>query len=246
MRFKIAKEGGYPPRYHSFPGIREVVVGRSKYCDIHFVDIGLARKHCRIEEREDGSLLIFDLGSTNGTYVNGERIEMCSLAPGDEIRLGRNTLWLQSPDEPEPTPTQEELQEAASPRTAPERLKELAQKMWSLARVVAKNSSAPPELLEWLGRGDDSSTWEALAENPSTPPRLLLRLSHHFPQKLLENPVFPLLFVEEPGLFQEIPVSMLKEMFCRFRAEGRPLEIFLTHPNSAFQEWVKQQLSSEK
>jgi pSer/pThr/pTyr-binding forkhead associated (FHA) protein len=55
-------------------------------------DPELSRQHCRVSRAEAG-LLIEDLGSTNGTYVNGVRVtEALSLQPGDTISLGATTL----------------------------------------------------------------------------------------------------------------------------------------------------------
>ncbi len=67
--------------YESY-GIREEsVVGRSKKCDIYINDPFLSKKHARIFLSE-GKYYIEDLGSTNGTFVNGKRIE-----PGKCIRI---------------------------------------------------------------------------------------------------------------------------------------------------------------
>jgi pSer/pThr/pTyr-binding forkhead associated (FHA) protein len=51
-------------------------------------------QHARIEPRSDG-VWVEDLGSTNGTYVNGERITADRLAPGDVLRVGETELRLE-------------------------------------------------------------------------------------------------------------------------------------------------------
>ena len=56
-------------------------------------DPELSRRHARLLRLEDGGLLIEDLGSTNGTQVNGARIdEPRVLSPGDEVKVGTTTL----------------------------------------------------------------------------------------------------------------------------------------------------------
>ncbi len=66
-------------------------VGRED-CDVILDDEGVSRRHAVIRLTDSG-LVIEDLGSSNGTFVNGERIEKArSLSPGDEVRLG-DTEW---------------------------------------------------------------------------------------------------------------------------------------------------------
>jgi hypothetical protein len=63
---------------------------------------GLSRHHAELRPGGAGQWLVCDLGSSNGTYVEGERLSGCRLlAPGDRIRLGRKGPWLQFlPGEP--------------------------------------------------------------------------------------------------------------------------------------------------
>jgi pSer/pThr/pTyr-binding forkhead associated (FHA) protein len=67
-------------------------IGRATGADF-IVDAALvSRVHCRITAHAGGELEIQDLESTNGTYVNGERIETARLAPGDKLQVGRVEL----------------------------------------------------------------------------------------------------------------------------------------------------------
>lgn len=52
----------------------EIVIGRGVECDVVIKDLKASRKHCRLVRRKEGFLLE-DLGSKNGTYVDGERIK---------------------------------------------------------------------------------------------------------------------------------------------------------------------------
>jgi predicted component of type VI protein secretion system len=61
-------------------------------CDVNLMDPEVSRRHATIVD-QGGSLALQDLGSTNGTYVNGARISsVVVLKDGDEVRLG-NTVW---------------------------------------------------------------------------------------------------------------------------------------------------------
>ena len=68
-----------------------VVIGRGEKADIRLVDDGISREHVRFVQ-DDGQFWVEDLGSTNGTYCNGERIERRPLAEGDKILLGSTTI----------------------------------------------------------------------------------------------------------------------------------------------------------
>jgi pSer/pThr/pTyr-binding forkhead associated (FHA) protein len=66
-------------------------VGRASRADF-IVDAALvSRLHCRLEASEE-ALEVFDLSSTNGTYVNGTRVEWARLGSGDSLRVGRVEL----------------------------------------------------------------------------------------------------------------------------------------------------------
>ena len=68
-----------------------VVVGRSRSCDLRLGGNDASRRHAEFTGGSQG-FTVFDLGSTNGTYVNGERIEEHSLQPGDRIEIGSSTI----------------------------------------------------------------------------------------------------------------------------------------------------------
>ena len=75
-------------------------------------EAGLSRHHAELRPAGEGRWMVCDLGSSNGTYVEGERLSGCRpLAPGDRIRLGRRGPLLQflvgvapEPVAPQPAP----------------------------------------------------------------------------------------------------------------------------------------------
>ncbi len=71
-------------------------IGRAGDNDLHIADKSVSSYHARIFTYLDASY-IEDLGSTNGTYLNGKRIEKHTLHPGDVIKLGKHELEI-SPD----------------------------------------------------------------------------------------------------------------------------------------------------
>ncbi|MEX1033313.1 MAG: FHA domain-containing protein [Cellvibrionaceae bacterium] len=64
----------------------ETVIGRSNECDITLAAAHLSRRHVKLMVR-DGLLYARDLGSANGTYLNGERISEARVRRGDELRF---------------------------------------------------------------------------------------------------------------------------------------------------------------
>src|SRR3954469_1884041 len=70
---------------------QEIVIGRSSELDMVLVEEMVSRKHARIA-LADGVITIEDLGSTNGTFVNGEKVDHGTLKEGDRVLIGTNIL----------------------------------------------------------------------------------------------------------------------------------------------------------
>ena len=62
--------------------------GRHPRSEIFLDDITVSRRHCEIERTPEGYVAV-DVGSLNGTYLNGQRIERTLLTPGDELQIGK-------------------------------------------------------------------------------------------------------------------------------------------------------------
>jgi pSer/pThr/pTyr-binding forkhead associated (FHA) protein len=68
-----------------------VVLGRSRECRVRLPDADTSRRHAEIV-CGGGRFVLHDLGSTNGTFVNGERVSERALEPGDRLRIGANSV----------------------------------------------------------------------------------------------------------------------------------------------------------
>ena len=90
LRFISGKyQGGeFPLRPH-----REIVIGRSSELDMVLVEDMVSRKHAKILT-DDKNVTIQDLGSTNGTFVNGEKVRSCEIKDGDRILIGTSIIKL--------------------------------------------------------------------------------------------------------------------------------------------------------
>jgi diguanylate cyclase (GGDEF)-like protein len=67
------------------------IIGRGQQADIQVTDEGISRRHAEISHVRD-DIVIRDLGSTNGTYCNGEKITEHVLTDGDKIQVGSTTI----------------------------------------------------------------------------------------------------------------------------------------------------------
>ena len=90
LRFLSGKyQGGEFPLIDS----GELVIGRASDLDLVLIEDMVSRKHAKITV-QDGMISIADLGSTNGTFVNGERVKKAQLKMGDRVLIGTSILKL--------------------------------------------------------------------------------------------------------------------------------------------------------
>lgn len=76
------------------------MIGRQEGCQIRIPIAGISRTHCEVTV-QGGAVTVKDLGSSNGTYVNQERVTEQSLAAGDLISIGGQVFLVQVNGEPE-------------------------------------------------------------------------------------------------------------------------------------------------
>jgi two-component system cell cycle response regulator len=67
------------------------VIGRGPKCAVRLNDEGVSREHCQLV-RDGEKMILEDLGSTNGTFCNGIRVDKRELADGDKIMVGSTTI----------------------------------------------------------------------------------------------------------------------------------------------------------
>src|ERR1700732_473062 len=72
-------------------GAREVSIGRSPECGIVIDNPAVSNYHARVFS-EEGRMMLEDFGSLNGTFVNGQRVKMVTLKPGDSGAIGKHTI----------------------------------------------------------------------------------------------------------------------------------------------------------
>ncbi len=99
----------------SFSIVRDMtVVGRREDCDLRIPLGEVSRKHCRII-KDGETIRLEDLGSSNGTYHNGQRCREATLGPGDTLQIGPVTFMIQI----DGVPADEDMQPATGGAAAP-------------------------------------------------------------------------------------------------------------------------------
>jgi hypothetical protein len=135
----------------------EVAIGRQD-TDLVVEDPEVSRRHA-VLRRSDGSVIVEDLDSTNGTFVNGERIQSpIAVGPGDQIRVGQTTLEIEPDQRADDTivstpPRPDQLRSTEAPSGAvPAEAHEDATQPLPFRRVESPSRPAPSNR-RWLGVG---------------------------------------------------------------------------------------------
>ena len=84
-----------------------ILVGRKEDCDVQLDHKSISKQHCVIV-KTDGLLLLRDLGSTNGTRVNGQRVRRAALLPNDHLNIASLKFKVQFSEDEEPRVDPEE------------------------------------------------------------------------------------------------------------------------------------------
>jgi pSer/pThr/pTyr-binding forkhead associated (FHA) protein/predicted RNA-binding Zn-ribbon protein involved in translation (DUF1610 family) len=87
----VVRSGGGRAGEHFLLENEDTTVGRSPDCDVFLDDVTVSRRHAQVLRR-DGTFVIEDQGSLNGTFLNRRRIESGQLEDGDEVQIGKYKL----------------------------------------------------------------------------------------------------------------------------------------------------------
>src|SRR5438093_4944013 len=95
MRAQLIPHDGGPP----IELVKDLsLAGRKEDCDIRLDHKSISKQHCVIV-KTDGLLLLRDLGSTNGTRVNGQRVRRAALLPNDRLSIASLAFKVDFSDE---------------------------------------------------------------------------------------------------------------------------------------------------
>jgi HD-GYP domain-containing protein (c-di-GMP phosphodiesterase class II)/pSer/pThr/pTyr-binding forkhead associated (FHA) protein len=101
MRFEfVVRSGREAGRAIALSTGQALTFGRLKNCDVQVDDESVSRKHCTLHAQED-AVVVADLQSANGTFVNDLRVSTADLNPGDRLRIGSTVFEFVSAAAPE-------------------------------------------------------------------------------------------------------------------------------------------------
>jgi pSer/pThr/pTyr-binding forkhead associated (FHA) protein len=111
-----------------------IVIGRKEECDLRLDHRSISKMHCVIV-KTDGLLLLRDLGSTNGTRVNGHRVRRAALLPNDQLSIANHKFRVfLGPDAIQPQNAEQHTQHISAEEAA------------QMLRHAGNNEASDPEI----------------------------------------------------------------------------------------------------
>ncbi len=129
-----------------------------------------------------------------------------------------------------PTVSTDLITEAQATTNSPERLRELAEEP-ALAFYLAANPATPGDLLRHWATTGMKSIRKRCALNPNTPKETLRELAKYFPEEFIQNPVFNLLWVEDPQLLTNLSEDGLTRLLANPDLELDIMHALAQHEN---------------
>lgn len=96
-------------------GDQPITIGRSPENDLHIDNLAVSTRHAKIY-REEGKLIVEDLNSLNGTFVNNQRVQRTSLKHGDTVLVGKHHIVVQDTAADAAPPPVEAARKVAAPK----------------------------------------------------------------------------------------------------------------------------------
>ncbi|ADO69919.1 FHA domain-containing protein [Stigmatella aurantiaca] len=150
----------------------EVLIGRTPECDVVLYDAGISRKHCRIFSLGE-RYFVEDMGSSNGTKVNGAPIKKQPLSDGDQIGLGPVVFSFEAlasdPGEEPNTDAGEDAPPNNDPSTRIVSLEEVKQRRSKREVLKPEGADAEPERLDKIQRSATRAGIPAIRATPRAP-----------------------------------------------------------------------------
>lgn len=153
----VVQSGAEPGRTYDLAAGRKIMLGRQSGNDVVVPDEQVSRKHAEVEHR-DGSLIVTDLNSSNGTFVNGTRIgSPQTLRNGDTVQVGTTVLKVT------------QVQGAASPQPSGYEQPAAGASAFSPGYLPTTNLSGSSQNQPYAPASDYGQAQQAQAQNYSQP-----------------------------------------------------------------------------
>jgi len=123
------------------------VIGRRGDCDLRIPVLTVSRRHCQLS-LNNGVLKIRDLGSRNGTYLNGKPVDEADLRAGDYIKIGPLTFELQIDGQPREVVPPQKLKSEAPKKQVPEEHALIDEESGSFIELLSEEQSSGSKELD--------------------------------------------------------------------------------------------------
>jgi transcriptional regulator with AAA-type ATPase domain len=161
-------------------GERLVQIGRAADSDLVLHDLAVSERHARLEPA-DGSVLVRDLGSRNGTFVDGVAVQTASLRHGSRLRIGRTDLSVIAPSASKSAPESDGPQLVAESSSMLQVLADV-QRMAALKWPVLVNGES--------GTGKEGIALSLHTLGPRRDKRFVAINAGGLPRELIESELF--------------------------------------------------------
>lgn len=122
-------------------GTRAVSIGRSPDNDLHVDNLAVSSHHAKIFV-EEGRLVVEDMNSLNGTFVNSQRIKRVTLKPGDVVMVGKHSIEVRGEADSMPAPGVSTAPKAAAPKLDETVVLDTKKRREMLAQAAAMGETA--------------------------------------------------------------------------------------------------------
>ncbi len=122
-------------------GARAVTIGRSPDNDLHVDNLAVSSHHAKIFA-EEGRLVVEDLNSLNGTFVNSQRIKRVTLKPGDVVMVGKHSIEVRGEADSMPAPGVPTAPKTAAPKLDETVVLDTKKRREMLAQAAAMGETA--------------------------------------------------------------------------------------------------------
>jgi predicted component of type VI protein secretion system len=122
-------------------GAKEVSIGRSPDNGLVIDNPAVSHYHARVFN-EEGRLMLEDFGSMNGTFVNGQRVKMVTLKPGDSVGIGKHTIVVTDSREVRASSIDHDQSKPAAPKINETVMLDTKERRDFLQKVAAVGESA--------------------------------------------------------------------------------------------------------
>jgi two-component system response regulator AtoC len=173
------------PRTLRLPLGVSLTVGRHASCDVALADLTLSRHHARFERR-GSSVMVEDLGSRNGVWLSGRRVERAELGLGGSVRLGEVVAAVTRLS-PEPKPGAAKLEPAITSELLGE-----GESMRTMRKLLARAASSelPVVLLGETGTGKELAAHDLHRQSTRRAGPLRVLNCAAIPAHLIESTLF--------------------------------------------------------